>query len=58
MKLVQLSTALLLKEAASPDDLVCFVSADSTLCDIVSKLSFDVINPEKNESSRSQELDL
>jgi len=48
----------LLKEAASPDDLVCFVSADSTLCDIVSKLSFDVINPEKNESNRSQELDL
>jgi len=54
----QLSTALLLKEAASPDDLVCFVSADSTLCDIVSKLSFDVINPEKNESNRSQELNL
>ena len=54
----QLSTALLLKEAASPDDSVYFVSADSTLCDIASQLSFEVINPEKKESNRSPGLDL
>lgn len=53
----QASTALLLKEAASPDDLVYFVSADSTLCDIVSQLSFEIINPEEKESNRSPELD-
>ncbi len=52
----QLSTTLLLKEAASPDDLVYYVSADSTLCDIASKLSFEVINPEKKESNRSPGL--